>query len=182
MVARVLGSARATLTEPHQRARLLGAGAEDAARPMVLEAPPDQPDAVGKQGGRQTVAGMALAGAAVEAKAQRPAAIDQPALARRNGCARAAASAGPRRPASSKAAPVGHGSVGRGALGERAAQDLVAQRVARDDEPLPAAGGVLPVLAMRPARIGALDRRRPAIPVPMTGSAWRGRRTVASPP
>src|SRR5690606_15080100 len=67
--------------ELDQGVRLLGTGAEDAARPMILEAAPDQVDAVGEQGRGQGVTGKAGVAPAVEGEADRPGAID-PAAAR----------------------------------------------------------------------------------------------------
>jgi hypothetical protein len=59
-----------------QGARLLGAGGHDPARPVVLEAPPDQMHAVGKERRRQRVAGVAAIGSSIEAEIQRTRAVD----------------------------------------------------------------------------------------------------------
>ncbi len=63
-----------------QRVRLLRPGGEDAARPVVLEAAADQPDAVGQQGRGQRVAGMAFVALPVEPEAEPRRPVDQPAL------------------------------------------------------------------------------------------------------
>ena len=66
--------------ELHERVRLLDAAADDTARPVVLEAPADEADAVRQQRGGERVAlesGVALA---VECEIERPAAVDASAL------------------------------------------------------------------------------------------------------
>ena len=63
--------------ELHQRRRLLGAGRDDAPRPMVLEAAPDETHAVCQQGRSQRIAGMALVFTAVEPESEQPAAVDR---------------------------------------------------------------------------------------------------------
>ena len=60
----------------HQRVRLLDAGADDAARPVVLEAAADEVHAVRQQRRGQRVAGIALVALAVEGEGERPAAVD----------------------------------------------------------------------------------------------------------
>ena len=63
--ARIGLGARAA-RELDQRIRLVGAGGDDAARAVILEAAADQMHAVGQQGGSQRVARMALVRRAVE--------------------------------------------------------------------------------------------------------------------
>ncbi|MCY1223425.1 hypothetical protein D9M72_355500 [compost metagenome] len=60
-----------------ERVRLRGPGADDAARPMVLEAAADEQLVVGKQSRGQRIARKAAQWTAVEGEAQRFAAIDQ---------------------------------------------------------------------------------------------------------
>ena len=62
-----------------ERVRLLGTGREHAARAVILEGAPDEPHAVGKKRRGKRIAGKAGHDAAVEGKAQRPRAIDEPA-------------------------------------------------------------------------------------------------------
>ena len=59
---------------------LLRSRREDAARAVVLEAAPDHRDPVGNQRRGQGVTGIAAVLAAVEGEAERPAAVDAPAL------------------------------------------------------------------------------------------------------
>ena len=63
-----------------QRVGLFRTGGEDAAGPMVFEAPADQPDPVGEQGRGQRVAGMAGQPAAVEPEIEAAAPVDQAAV------------------------------------------------------------------------------------------------------
>ena len=63
-----------------QRVGLFRTGREDAAGPMVFEAPSDQPDPVGEQGRGQRVAGMAGQPAAVEPEIEAAAPVDQAAV------------------------------------------------------------------------------------------------------
>ena len=63
----------------HQGRRVLRALPHDPAGPMVLEAAPDQRDAVGKQRGGQRITGKSLIAAAIEGEAQRLRAVDAPA-------------------------------------------------------------------------------------------------------
>ena len=65
--------------EADQRVGLLGAGPQDAARAVVLEAAPHHPHSVGEQGRGDAVARVALAGPSVEGEAQGPASEDEPA-------------------------------------------------------------------------------------------------------
>ena len=71
--------------ELDQGVGLVGAGGDDAARPVVLEAATQQAHAVREQRRGERVAGMALQGAAVEAKGQRLRAVDQAALPQAHG-------------------------------------------------------------------------------------------------
>ena len=73
--------ARVRLGEPplaqlHQRIGFLGAGAEDAARAMVLEAASDQVDAVGQQSRSERVAGIAFVADAVVSEGERAPPVD----------------------------------------------------------------------------------------------------------
>ena len=70
---------RRIVPELHHRVRLLDAGRDDAARPGVLEAAPDDVDAVGEQRRGERVAAVALQATPGERERQRPAAIDAPA-------------------------------------------------------------------------------------------------------
>ena len=63
-----------------QRVGLFRAGGEDAARPVVLEAPADQADPVGEQGGRQRIAKMADHLPAVEPERKDAAAVERAAV------------------------------------------------------------------------------------------------------
>ena len=58
----MLGSVRGSDADLDQGVGLLGAGGDDAARAVVLEAAPDQVDAVGQQRRGQGVAAVALVG------------------------------------------------------------------------------------------------------------------------
>ena len=60
----------------HERVRLLGTCAEDAARAVILEAAPDQMDAIRQQRRSERVAGVALVAGAVEGEMQRLPPID----------------------------------------------------------------------------------------------------------
>ncbi len=80
--AEIRRRARGIAAHGDECARLLGAGRQDAARPVVLERPPDQVDAVGEQRGSERVALQALECPAVEGELQRVRAVD-PAAARR---------------------------------------------------------------------------------------------------
>ncbi len=60
-----------------QRVRLLGAGAQDSPRPVIFERAPDEMKAVGDQGGRERVAGIALVIEAVEGEDERARTIDR---------------------------------------------------------------------------------------------------------
>ena len=62
--------ATAAAVDREQRIGLLGAVAEDAARPMILERAADEVDAVGEQRRGDRVAGVRLDGLAVEAHAR----------------------------------------------------------------------------------------------------------------
>ena len=64
----------------HQRVRLFGAGGEDAARAVILEAAADEAHAVRQKRRGERIAGMALIQLAVEGEAQRLAAVDRSAL------------------------------------------------------------------------------------------------------
>ena len=68
------------LTQPHQRVGFFGSGGHDPTRAMILEAAPDQLDAVGQQGRGQRVAGMAAIFAPVKPKAQAARPINQSAV------------------------------------------------------------------------------------------------------
>ena len=61
--AQVRGVARGIAPHRHQRVRLLGAGGQDAARPVVLERAPDEVHAVGEQRRGERVAGQAACSA-----------------------------------------------------------------------------------------------------------------------
>ena len=119
------------------RVRLLRAGREDAARPVVLERAADQRDAVGQQRRGERIAGMALVGAAVELEQQRLAAVDEAAggdavgLRHAHDCGLAA-----------DAATAGPGN-------------LVRAHVARHHQPLVAAALVIPQLPMLPGGVVA---------------------------
>ena len=56
----------------HERIGFLGAGAEDATGAMVLEAAPDEMDAVRKQRRSERVAGVANVASTVEGEMERP--------------------------------------------------------------------------------------------------------------
>ena len=174
--------------EPHERVRLLRTGREDAARAMVLEAAPDQPHAAREQRRGERIARVPLMVAAIEAEAERLAAVDQPArgqserLGRARGRQRLRGD-GLRFLEAERA--IGHRSAvvpGLGGLREGAGQDLVAQRVAAHDQPLPATRDVVPVFLVRAARIGALvDVSLPLrVPRPArsgaAGASWHHRR------
>ena len=77
---RVRIAAPARPHELDQRVRLLGTGGHDPPRPVVLEAPPDQMDAVGEQRRGEGIAGCTLIGTAVEAERQGLRPIDPPTL------------------------------------------------------------------------------------------------------
>ncbi len=74
--ARVGLAARAA-AQFDQRVRLLGAGGEDAARPVVLERAADEADAVGDERRGERVARAAVHGDAVEGERVRRRAVDQ---------------------------------------------------------------------------------------------------------
>ena len=67
---------RAPLPELDERVGLVDAGADDAARPVILEAAADEMHAVGEQRCGQRVAGEAFVPDAVELERQRLRAID----------------------------------------------------------------------------------------------------------
>src|SRR5690606_25377476 len=70
-----VGLASRSLTKLDERVRLLDAGREEPARPVVLEAAADEMNAVRQQGGGQGVAGMALVGPPVEGEAENARAV-----------------------------------------------------------------------------------------------------------
>ena len=80
-----------TALNSHQRVRLLGARRQNAPRTVIFVGSADEMHAVGEQGRRERVAGVALVGIAVEGEAQRAAAVDP--------AARPDAKAGAHRPA-----------------------------------------------------------------------------------
>ena len=120
----------------HERVRLLRAGADDAARPAVLEAARQHPDPMRQQRRGERIAGVAAEALPIERKGERAAPID----ARRGEVYAVAA----------------HGApflrvIGLAPFGERpSALNGVGRSVAPHDEELPAAGGVLPHLPMPP--------------------------------
>ena len=71
-----VGLGAGALAELDQGVGLLRPGRDDAARAMILEAPPDQMDAVGEQRRGQGVAGEALVARAVEGKTEAASAVD----------------------------------------------------------------------------------------------------------
>ena len=73
--ARVRLGARAA-AQLHERVGLLGAGAEDATRAVILEAAPDQMDAVREQRRSERVAGVTFVAGAIEGEMERPPPID----------------------------------------------------------------------------------------------------------
>src|SRR6185312_2020902 len=76
--AQVRGEAGGLALKGDERVRLLRPGAEDPARPVIFERPPDEMDAVGDEGGSERVAGIALVEEAVETEGERPRAVDEP--------------------------------------------------------------------------------------------------------
>ena len=88
-----------------ERIRLLGAGAQDPARPVIFERAPDEMHAVGYEGGGERVAGIALIEQAVESEGERARTVD------RADAGETKRLAHPPRPAAS-AAPSGRGSPG----------------------------------------------------------------------
>ena len=87
----------------NERVGLLGAGREDASRPVVLEAAPDQHDAVGQERRGQRIAGETRIGAAVEGEPERTGAVDPATFASAH---RLRAHAPSPSPASGGAAPI----------------------------------------------------------------------------
>ena len=63
--------------ERDERVRLLGAGAENPARAVILERAPDEMKAIGDQRGRERVAGVALVIEAVEGEDERARTVDR---------------------------------------------------------------------------------------------------------
>src|SRR5260370_20224608 len=72
-----VGSGRAAGFELNEGSGLLRPGRDDAARAVVLEAARDQPDAIGEQGRRERIPGMALIGAPVKPEVEDPEAVDR---------------------------------------------------------------------------------------------------------
>jgi hypothetical protein len=60
-----------------ERVHLLGAEPDNAARPVIFEAPADQPPTIGEKGGGERVAGIARQALSIEGEAERPIAVDQ---------------------------------------------------------------------------------------------------------
>jgi hypothetical protein len=74
-----IGLVRRPAADADQCVHLLGAQADNAARPVIFEAASDEALAVGEKSGGKGVAGKALEPAAVEGEGERLPAIDQPA-------------------------------------------------------------------------------------------------------
>jgi hypothetical protein len=129
-VARVLGVRAPPSADVQQAGGLFDTAAEDAARPVQLEAAAHVHDALRQQRRGHRVTGEALHLAAVELEAQRPCAVDPGTLRCRQAVAAHPASAG--RP-----------------LGDAVHRlDLVRDRVAQHVEPQAAAEGVAPALGV----------------------------------
>ena len=75
-----IGLAVSAAAQLDQRVGLFGAGAEDAARPVVLETSAHHADAVGEQRRGQGIAGMAGQPPAIEAEGEAAAAVDRAAV------------------------------------------------------------------------------------------------------
>ncbi len=133
------------MTDRHQRIGLLRPGRPDAARPVVLERTPHQPDLVRQQGRGQRVAGQALQPLPVESEGYRSAAVDEP-------------------PSGNPHAPAPFTSPAR-----RTRVDLVRRQVAPHDEPRATSGLVLPEILMPAGRVLAqmhVVRPKPPHPHP----------------
>ena len=153
----------------HERVRLLGAGAEDAARAVILEAAPDQMDAVRQQRRSERVAGVALVAGAVEGEMQRLPPIDPAAAVQAVRLSLAIAESSRRLVGAGaddrEIAPARRSGPARCRLDPRPRlahrvdlEDPVAHRVAGDIEPAPAAVHVAPALEMQALGIAAHEQ------------------------
>ena len=136
-----VGLGARAFAELDQRGRLLRAGGEDAARPVVLEAPAREVRAVRDQRRRQRVPGEALVAPPVEGEAQALRPVDPPAVLETK--AHYSPSASP------------PGASGRGRAHGIDREHVVAHGVAQRVEPAPAALPVHPALGMDALGVGA---------------------------
>ena len=133
-----VGLATRAVAQFNERVGLLGAGGEDAARPVIFERAPHETHAVRQQRRGQRVAGIPAIGLAVEGERQRARAVDEPA-------ARQAKARGLLRR--------WHQVASSGRRSQMPPRDRVRARVALNDEPAPAARAVVPELFVGASRI-----------------------------